>query len=39
MTRKSDGEKLDELIPLVAVLEERLKNTRDELRDLENEVE
>ena len=39
MTRKSDGEKLDELIPLVAILEERLKNTRDELRDLENEVE
>ena len=39
MARKTDGEKLDGLVPLVAVLEERLENTRDELRDLKRELE
>jgi hypothetical protein len=39
MARKTDGEKLDELVPLVAALTERLDNARDELRDLKRELE
>ena len=39
MARKSDGEKLDELVPIVAVLEERLENTRGDLKKLQRELE
>ena len=39
MARKTDGEKIDELIPLVATLHERLNNVRDELKDLMKELE
>jgi type VI protein secretion system component VasF len=39
MARKSDGEKLDELIPTVATQTERLNNVREELRELKREIE
>ncbi len=39
MARKTDGEKVDELIVLTAILKERLDNVRDELRDLKKELE
>ena len=39
MARKTDGEKVDELIVLAATLKERLDNVRDELKDLKKELE
>jgi predicted ATPase len=39
MPRKTDGEKIDELIPLVAALKERLDNVREELKELKRELE
>jgi hypothetical protein len=39
MPRKTDGEKLDELIPLVATLKERLDNVREELKELKKALD
>jgi hypothetical protein len=39
MPRKTDGEKLDELAVLAAVLAERLTNVREELKELKRELE
>jgi hypothetical protein len=39
VTRKTDGEKIDELVPLVATLTERLDNVRQELKDLKKDLE
>lgn len=39
MARKSDGEKIDELSILTAVIEERLDNTRRDLDDLNQQLE
>ncbi len=39
MARKTDGEKLDDLIPLVAVLEERVENLRAVVGDMKRELE
>jgi type VI protein secretion system component VasF len=39
MTRKSDGEKIDELMVLAAVLTERLDKVREELKELKRELE
>jgi hypothetical protein len=39
MARKTDGEKLDNLVPLVAALEERLENLREVVRDLKKDLE
>src|SRR4051794_12871418 len=39
MTRKTDGEKIDELIPLVATLNEPLDNVREELKDLKKDLD
>lgn len=38
MARKTDGEKVDELVVIVATLSERLDNVRDELRELKKEL-
>ncbi|HWG45197.1 MAG TPA: hypothetical protein VN688_20705 [Gemmataceae bacterium] len=39
MVRKSDGEKIDELMVSVAVIGERLDNVRTELLDLKRQLE
>ena len=39
MARKTDGEKLDELVVVVATLPERLDNVRNELKELKRELE
>lgn len=39
MARKTDGEKVDDLIVLAATLKERLDNVRDELKDLKKDLE
>jgi hypothetical protein len=39
MARKSDGEKIDELGILTAVIEERLDNARRDLDDLNRQLE
>jgi hypothetical protein len=39
MARKSDGEKIDELATLAAILGERLDNTRKELQELKKDLE
>ncbi len=39
MVRKSDGEKVDELMVLTAVLEERLENVQDEVKKLKQDLE
>jgi hypothetical protein len=39
MARKTDGEKLDELIPLVAALQERLDRVRDDVKELQRDQE
>jgi hypothetical protein len=38
MARKTDGEKIDELVVTVATLTERLDNVREELRELKREL-
>lgn len=38
MARKTDGEKLDKLVVIVATLSERLDNVRNELRELKREL-
>ena len=38
MARKSDGEKIDELNILTAILTERLDNVHGELKDLKSEL-
>jgi hypothetical protein len=39
MARKSDGEKLDDLMILAATLTERLDNVRRELKELKQQLE
>ena len=39
MARKSDGEKLDELVPVIAILQERLDSVREELKELKRTLE
>jgi hypothetical protein len=39
MARKTDGEKVDELVVTVATLMERLDNTRKELQELKRDLE
>ena len=39
MARKTDGEKLDGLIPLVAVLEERVENLRTVVGEMKRDLE
>ncbi|HEV2948549.1 MAG TPA: hypothetical protein VGX70_14330 [Gemmataceae bacterium] len=39
MPRKTDGEKVDELMVLSAILTERLDNVRQELKDLKRDLE
>jgi hypothetical protein len=39
MARKTDGEKIDELVVTVATLTERLDNVREELRELKRELD
>jgi hypothetical protein len=39
MTRKTDGEKLDELIPVVAALQARLDSVRKEVDELKTSLE
>jgi predicted nuclease with TOPRIM domain len=39
MARKSDGEKIDELVVQAATLNERLDNVREELKELKRQLE
>jgi hypothetical protein len=39
MARKTDGEKVDELMVVVATFMERLDNVRQELKDLKRDLE
>src|SRR5262249_4015268 len=39
MVRKTDGEKIDELVVLITTLKERLDNVRDELKDLKKDLD
>jgi uncharacterized coiled-coil DUF342 family protein len=39
MTRKSDGEKIDELMINVATLTERLDSVREEVKELKREIQ
>ncbi|MGH7173703.1 MAG: hypothetical protein ACRELF_18975 [Gemmataceae bacterium] len=39
MTRKSDGEKIDELMVNVATLTERLDSVREDVRELKHEIQ
>ena len=39
MVRKTDGEKIDELVVQAATLTERLDNVREELKELKKELE
>lgn len=39
MPRKTDGEKVDELVTQVAILRERLENVRDDVKKLEAKLD
>jgi hypothetical protein len=39
MARKTDGEKVDDLMVVTATLTERLDNVRQELKDLKKDIE